>query len=436
MTDATTSGEMSTKLREVAERAKRDPSQRILALARLIDVSALKRAYHRIRKAAAVGVDGVTVGKYGEHLEDNLGRLHDRMKTGRYRHRPIRRVHIPKEDGRTRPIGISTVEDKIVQGALREVLEAVYEPSFLDCSYGFRPGRGAHDALRVLNREVRRGAMNYILEADIVSFFDNIDRTMLMEMLRERIADESLMRLVGKCLHVGILDGDEYSEPEVGTTQGSVLSPLLGNIYLHNILDMWFERVVKPRLRGNGTLIRYADDFIIGIEHEEDAKRVEVALRGRMARFGLTLHPTKTRSLTFRRPLDGNGKETGTFDFLGFTLYWQRTRRGGWRMGCKTRRARQARAIKSAYDWCRRHRHWPVKAQHAALRRKLKGHFNYFGVSGNGRSVARVSYWVVMGWWKWLRRRSQRARMNWQRFQRLLQAHPLPTARVMVSIWE
>lgn len=436
MTGATTPEGMSPKLLEVAERAKGDPSERILALARFIDVPALARAYRRLRTRAAVGVDGVTVEQYGERLEENLEALHKRMKAGRYRHQPIRRIHIPKEGGKTRPIGVSTVEDKIVQGALREVLEAVYEPTFSEGSYGFRPGRGAHDALRTLNREVRRGTVRYVLEADIVSFFDSIDRTMLMEMLRERIADESLMKLVGKCLHVGVLDGEEYSEPDEGTAQGSVLSPLLGNIYLHHVLDSWIERTVKPRLRGRLVLIRFADDFIIGLEHEDDAARVEKALRGRMARYGLTLHPEKTRTLTFRPPGSGGTKGSDTFDFLGFTIFWQKTKRGAWRMACKTRRARRTRAIKSAYDWCRRHRHWPIKAQHAALSRKLRGHFNYFGVNGNSRALASVLYWVIIGWWKWLRRRSQRARMPWPRFAKLLERFPLPAAQVRVRIWE
>jgi RNA-directed DNA polymerase len=435
MAGATTLENMSPKLLEVAERAKRDPSERILALARFIDVPALARAYRRLRKRAAAGVDGVTVEQYGERLEENLEALHKRMKAGRYRHQPIRRVHIPKEGGKTRPIGISTVEDKIVQGALREVLEAVYEPIFIEGSYGFRPGRGAHDALRTLNREVRRGTVRYVLEADIVSFFDSIDRAMLMEMLRERIADESLMRLVGKCLRVGVLDGEEYSEPGEGTAQGSVLSPLLGNIYLHHVLDAWIESTVKPRLRGRIVLIRFADDFILGIEREDDAVRVEKALRGRMARYGLALHPGKTRNLTFRPPASGGTKGNGTFDFLGFTIFWQKTKRGSWRMACKTRRARRTRAIKSAYDWCRRHRHWPIKAQHAALSRKLRGHFNYFGVNGNSPALGNVLYWVVIGWWKWLRRRSQRARMPWSRFAKLLERYPLPAARVRVRIW-
>jgi len=270
---------------------KRDPEVRLTSLAHLLDEDALGRAFGRLRKDAAVGVDGVTKEEYGQELERNLRSLHERLRSKRYRHLPTRRVHIPKEKGKTRPIGISSIEDKVVQGALREVLEAVYEVVFRDCSYGFRPGRSAHGALRTLNRALARGEGNWILEADIQTFFDSIDRKMLSEMLRERIADPSLLRLVGKCLHVGVLDGEEYSEPDVGTVQGSVLSPLLGNVYLHHVLDLWFERDVLPRMRGKAHLIRYADDFVIAFEREDDAKRVERVLGRRFERFGLKLHP-------------------------------------------------------------------------------------------------------------------------------------------------
>jgi RNA-directed DNA polymerase len=368
MNDATTSGQVSPGLLKVAERAKRHPEQRILALAHLIDEPALERAYRSLRRDAAVGVDGVTVEQYGERLAENLQTLRARMRAGQYRHQPIRRVHIPKENGTSRPIGISTVEDKIVQGALRDVLEAIYEQDFLDCSYGFRPRRSAHDAIRQLNDVMYRGDANYIIEADIVSFFDSIDRKMLMEMIRGRIADESLMRLVGKCLHVGVLDGERYLEPDEGTAQGSSLSPLLGNVYLHHVLDVWLEREVQPQLRGRSALVRYADDFVLAFDHADDAQRVWGVLEQRFKSFGLTLHPKKTRSFSFQAPRDGGGSGGATFDFLGFTLHWQRARKPGtWRVAFRTRGARLRRAIKAATEWCRRHRHDAVKEQHLAL---------------------------------------------------------------------
>lgn len=436
MSDATTSSSKSPGLVKVAERAKRHPEQRILALAHLIDEPALERAYRRLRRDAAVGVDGVTLAQYGGQLAANLQALRARMKAGQYRHQPIRRVNIPKENGATRPIGVSTVEDKIVQGALREVLEAVYEQDFMDCSYGFRPGRSAHDAIRRLDEVVMRGHANYIVEADIVSFFDNIDRKMLMEMLRSRIADERLMRLVGKCLHVGVLDGERVLEPSEGTAQGSSLSPLLGNVYLHHVLDVWFEREVRPRLRGSAVLVRYADDFVLCFEHADDATYVWSILDERFKTFGLTLHPKKTRSFAFRPPRQGGEGGGATFDFLGFTLHWQRTRSGTWRVAFRTRAARLGRASNAAAAWCRRHRHDPVKEQHRALTRKLVGHYNYFGVNGNIRALRNLLNAVTRTWKKWLNRRSQRARMSWKRFKELLGAHPLPVPTIRVQIWK
>lgn len=432
---AATPPQMSPGLLKVAERAKRHPEVKMLALAHHIDEPALERAYRRLRRGAAVGVDEVTVEKYGERLAENLQALRARMKAGQYRHQPIRRVNIPKDNGTTRPIGISTVEDKIVQGALRDVLEAIYEQDFLDCSYGFRPGRSAHDAIRALKGVVDRGEANYFVEADIVSFFDSIDRKVLMEMLRGRIADEKLMRLVGKCLHVGVLDGERILEPDEGTAQGSSLSPLLGNIYLHYVLDVWFQREIQPQLRGRSALVRYADDFVLCFQFEEDAEQVWKILGKRFEQYSLALHPKKTRCFSFRPPRDGDDSGGATFDFLGFTSYWRRTRSGQTRMAFRTRGARLRRAINAATEWCRRHRHDPVGEQHLALTRKLKGHYNYFGVNGNIHALHELRYWVTRAWRSWLDRRSQRARMTWKRFRELLTRYPLPAPRIRVQIW-
>jgi RNA-directed DNA polymerase len=437
MTATKMADDMSPGLLKVMERAKRDPTGQLLSLAHLIDPSALERAYGRIRKDAAVGVDGITKEQYGTNLEENLRELHQRMKEMNWRHKPIRRVHIPKEKGKTRPIGISCMEDKIVQQALREILEIVYEPVFREVSYGFRPGRGAHDTLRTLNESLARGEISWILEADIQSFFDSIDRKILMEMLQERVADGKFLRLVGKCLHVGVLEGEEFSEPDVGTVQGSVLSPVLGNIYLHHVLDVWHEREVCPRLRGKTLLVRYADDFVIGFEREDDARRVMEVLGRRFERFGLKLHPDKTRLLPFQRPDQGQGGGKGpvTFDFLGFTVYWRRTRQGKWMPALKTRTARLRRAIQAAKDWCCRYRHQLVKEQLATLTRKLRGHYNYFGVNGNLRSLREVWWQTRRAWRHWLNRRSQNAHMTWQRFLALERRYALPVPRIRVQIW-
>ena len=435
MSDAETSRTMSPGLMKVAERAKRHPDKQMLSLAHHIDEATLERVYRRLRRDAAVGVDGITVEHYGEQLAANLQALRARMKAGQYRHQPIRRVNIPKENGTSRPIGISTVEDKIVQGAVRDVLEAIYEQDFFDSSYGFRPGRSAHDAIRELNRVITRGSANYIVEADIVSFFDSIDRTKLMEMLRDRIADETLMRLVGKCLNVGILDGERYLEANEGTAQGSSLSPLLGNVYLHHVLDVWYERVVRPRLKGRSALIRYADDFVLCFELADDAQQVWSVLEQRFGDFGLALHPKKTRSFRFQPPRDGDGKGSASFDFLGFTVHWQRGVTGTWRVALRTRKARIGRALQAVSDWCRRHRHKSIEEQRLALTRKLNGHYNYFGVNGNSKALSRLYCEVQRIWRTWLNRRSQRARMTWKRFDELRRAHPLPLPQIRVRIW-
>ncbi len=329
------------------------------------------------------------------------------------------------------------MEDKIVQGALKEILEAVFEPAFLESSYGFRPNRSCHDAIRSLNRIAYQSDVNWVLEADIVSFFDGINRKMLVEMLQKRVLDGSLLRLVGKCLHVGVLDGEEFSEPDEGTAQGSIISPLFGNVYLHYALDLWFEQDVRPRLKGKAHLIRYADDFLIAFERQDDAEQVQAVLGQRMEQFGLTLHPDKTRLLPFRRPprTQQSGKGPSTFDFLGFTCYWKRTRSGRWEVAFRTRTARLRRAIQVVYDYCRRNRHLPMKEQHASLRSRLQGHINYFGVNGNAASLAAFVDHCTRAWYKWLRRRSQRARLEWERFKDLLRDFPLPEPKICVQIW-
>ena len=437
MVGSSRSSPMSPKLLAVAERARREPEGKFHSLAHLVDEEALSRAFYRLRRKAAVGVDGVDKDAYGQDLQENLRDLHERLRGKKYRHQPIRRVYIPKDDGRRRPLGISTVEDKIVQGALKEVLEAVYEQDFMDSSYGFRPGRSAHDALRSLNQAAYMGEISCILEADIQSFFDSIEHSKLQALISERVPDGSIRRLVGKCLKVGILEGEEWETPDRGAPQGSALSPLLGNIYLHHVLDRWFENEVKPRLRGRALLVRYADDFAIAFEEPGDAERVMDVLPRRMERFGLTLHPEKTRIVPFRRPprSQKRGKGPRTFDFLGFTLYWRRTRGGRWQLAFKTRRARLERAIQRVHDFCRRHRHRSVPEQHKGLTRRLRGHYNYFGVNGNIRSLRILAYTAERAWFQWLRRRSQRSRLTRTRYRDLLEDYPILRPRIVVQVW-
>jgi group II intron reverse transcriptase/maturase len=438
MKEAKTFDGMSPGLLRVMDRARRNPNERQFSLAYLIDVEALRRSYGRLKSKSAVGVDGVTKEQYGQDLDRNLNNLHERMKVMKYRPQPIRRVHIPKDKNQTRPIGISCLEDKVVQGALTEILGAIYEQEFIDGSYGFRPKRSTHDALRALYNAAGQGEANVILEADVKSFFDKVHRRTMTKMLEERIADKSFMRLVGKCLHVGVLDGKVFTRPDEGTVQGSIISPMLGNIYLHNVLDKWFQQQVKPRLEGKCKLIRYCDDFVIGFEHMADAKRVMNVIGKRFEKYHLSLHPEKTRLIDFRRPSinQKGGKGPGTFDFLGFTVYWRRNRNGaGWHVASKTQRSRLTRAIANAYAYCRQQRHMPVPVQHAALVSRIRGHLVYFGVNDNDKCLYALVYWATKAWYKWLNRRSQRSRLNWKRFQDLLKDYPLPQPRVYVNLW-
>jgi group II intron reverse transcriptase/maturase len=395
----------------------------------------LREAYRRTRKDGAVGVDHQTAEQYAEDLEENLQSLLDRAKSGRYRAPAVRRVHIPKgTTGQTRPIGIPTFEDKILQRAVRMVLEAVYEQEFLACSYGFRPGRSGHQALEDLWKGCMAMGGGWVLELDLRSFFDTLDHGQLRGVLRQRVQDGVLLRLIGKWLNAGVLEEGQVTYPEAGTPQGGVISPLLSNIFLHRVLDEWFERVVRPRLRGRAMLLRYADDVLMVFACAEDARRVWRVLPQRLARFGLALHPEKTRLVPFART-GQDADRPGTFNFLGFTHFWARSRRGNWVVKRKTARDRFRRAVKAVALWCRLHRHAPLHTQQEALARKLHGHYAYYGITGNAWWLARFRTEVVRVWRKWLRRRSWRTRLSWDEFREILARYSLPPARAMHSIY-
>lgn len=425
--------EVSTGLQRVAELSRKAPKWVWTTLAHHITVGLLREAYRRTRKDGAVGVDGQTAKEYEQRLEENLTGLLNRLKSGTYQAPPVRRVYIPKGDGKkTRPIGIPTFEDKVLQRAVAMVLEAVYEQDFLGCSYGFRPGRNAHQALARLQQELMRGQESWVLEIDIEKFFDSLDHGQLRRFLDQRVRDGVLRRAIDKWLKAGVMEGEEYIRPEEGTPQGGVISPLLANIFLHDVLDKWFLQEVKPRLRGAACLIRYADDAVMVFTEERDARRVLEVLPLRFAKYGLRLHPEKTRLIRFRRPgkggpEDGGGPSAiGTFDFLGFTHYWGKTKGGKWMVKRKTGRDRLRRALRQIYDWCRRNRHESVREQHRGLERKLRGHYQYYAIPGNRRALFCLRTAVARMWRKWLDRRSQRRRMFWDRFQLLLKRYPLP----------
>lgn len=435
MTETSGSEIISTKLEQIANMAKAMPGVAITTLAHHIDVDWMREAYRRTRKNGALGVDGQGAAQYAKALEVNLRSLLDRAKSGTYQAPPVRRVHIPKGDGtQTRPIGIPTFEDKVLQRAVAMAVEAVYEPSFLDVSYGFRPGRSALQACQALQNAAVRMGGGWVLEVDIKKFFDTIEHGHLQKILRQRIRDGVLLRLIGKWLNAGVLEGTALSYPELGTPQGGVISPLLANIYLHEVLDEWFVRDVQPRLRDSAVLIRYADDFVILFARKDDAMRVFDVLPKRFGKYGLTLHPDKTRLVPFRRPdrAAGMGEdEPGAFDLLGFTHHWARSRKGKWIVKQRTAKDRFSRTLRRFREWCRDHRHAPVKAQHLTLVQKLNGHYAYFGITSNYDALARLWHEVIAIWRTWLSRRSRKAYVSWDAMGRLLERFPLPQPRIV-----
>ena len=433
---------VSTRQGRTAALARQAPQMGFTSLNHHIDLAWLREAYQRTRKDGAVGVDGQTAADYEANLEANLQSLLDRAKSGTYRAPPVRRVHIPKgTGGDTRPIGIPTFEDKVLQRAVVMVLEAIYEQDFYDGSYGFRPGRSAHQALDALWQQTMQMGGGWILEVDIRKFFDTLDHAHLRELLQRRVRDGVLLRLIGKWLNAGVLEDGAISYPEAGSPQGGVVSPALSNVYLHYVLDDWFERDVRPCLKGRAFLIRYADDFVMGFSCEEDAKRVMEVLPKRFGKYGLTLHPDKTRLVPFRRPSrhpprDDPGSEwpPGTFDLLGFTHYWGRSRQGNWVVKRKTARSRLTRAIHAIAQWCRLNRHRPVAEQHQTLSQKLRGHFAYYGITGNAVCLSRFRHEVAGIWRKWLGRRKRGGPPPWERFAALLKRYPLPAAVTVHSV--
>jgi group II intron reverse transcriptase/maturase len=437
MSETLRSISISTKLERVAKLAKSAPDMPLTTLAHHIDVEWLREAHRRTRKDGALGIDGQSAEQYAAALEDNLRSLLQRAKSGMYRAPAVRRVHIPKGKGETRPLGIPTFEDKVLQRAVVMLLEAVYEQDFLDCSYGFRPNRSAHQALDALHNAATWTAGGWVIELDIRKYFESIDHGRLREVLRRRVRDGVILRLIGKWLNAGVMEDGALRRSDAGTPQGGVISPLLANIFLHDVLDVWFEQQVKPRLRGRAKLVRYADDAVILFEFEDDASRVMEVLPKRFAQYGLTLHPDKTRRLPFKRPDrsrprrdddDGNGPPVGplSFDFLGFTIHWGKSLAGKWVVRERTAKDRFRKGLQSISEWCRLHRHAPLEVQRRVLGAKLRGHYGYFGRRGNRGRLWLFLRDAVRAWWRGLRRRSQRG-LSWTAMYRLLQRYPLPT---------
>jgi len=420
-----------TQQRRIAWLAAESPQMAFTSLNHYLDIDWLREAFGRTRKDGAPGIDGRSWADYEANLEENLQPLLDRAKNGTYYAPPVRRVHIPKGGSttETRPIGIPTIEDKVLQRAVAMILEAVYRWDFHQCSYGFRRGRSAHQALSELRNQAMVMGIKWIFEVDIRKFFDTLDHRHLRELLQLRVRDGVILRLIGKWLQAGVLEEGMLTHPDAGTPQGGVISPLLANVYLHYVLDRWFHQDVLPRLQGRAILIRYADDFVIGFTEEQDARRVWEVLPKRFGKYGLAIHPEKTRLVPFHKP---RGPEQpsghdgpGTFDFLGFTHYWARSRKGYWVIKQKTASSRFTRAVQAISIWCQRNRHLPIAEQHRALCQKLRGHFNYYGITGNSIRLARFRHEVTGLWCKWLRRRNNK-QPPWSWFQRIMERYPLP----------
>jgi group II intron reverse transcriptase/maturase len=435
---------VSTRQQRIAELARQNKQMAFTSLNHHLNLSWLLEAFWSTRKDGAPGVDGQTFEDYYADLVANLRSLLDRAKSGTYRAPPVRRVHIPKgsDPKETRPIGIPTLEDKILQRAVVMVLEPIYEQDFYNCSYGFRPGRSAHMALEDLWQQAMGLDGGWVLEVDIRKFFDTLDKTHLREMLKRRVRDGVLLRLIGKWLNAGVWEEGAVMYPTTGSPQGGVISPLLANIYLHYVLDDWWFNQVMPCLKGRAFLIRYADDFVIGFEYEEDAVRVMEVLPKRFGKYGLTIHPDKTRLVPFgrprQRPVRGGTEPSGrpgTFDFLGFTHYWGKSRKGNAVIKRRTAASRIRRFAKAIAGWCRKNRHRPIKEQHQTLSQKLRGHDNYYGLTGNYSMLNRVRAIVARVWRKWLDRRNWKGRFGWADLWGLLERLPLPAAQVVHSVY-
>ncbi len=433
---------MKAKLNLIAEKAKRDKRLKFTSLIHHINEDNLVQCFSELKKDKASGIDGVTVEEYGRNLEWNIFNLVEKLRTKSYRPQPVRRVYIPKagKKDEKRGLGIPTVEDKLVQLMLKKILEAIYETDFVDFSHGFRPERSCITAIKELNEEVMTRPINVIVEVDIRKFFDTVNHYWMLRCLEERITDPNLLWLVRKFLTAGVVEEGEYHASEQGAPQGGVVSPVLANIYLHYVLDIWFEKSFKPTTKGHMKMIRYCDDFVACCESERDAKEFLKALEDRFSKFGLTLSPEKTKIIKFGRNAWQRWKKAGekpaTFSFLGFTHYVATSRRGNFMIGHKTSKENLNRKLKEIKEWIKNVRNLAtVKAWWPILKAKLTGHYNYFGISGNMRCLRQFYNRVINAVFKWINRRSQRKSMTWEMYLQYLQWNPLPTPRIFHQLY-
>lgn len=435
------SGKTWSKLSLISEHARRDPHFRFTSLAHLLDVEFLRDCHNSLNRNKAVGVDNVSWKEYDSNLEENLANLVDRLKRKAYKPIPARRVYIPKNETETRPLGISAHENKVVERGIAWILESIYEEDFLDCSYGFRPKRSCHQALKQLSDLINGQPVNHVNESDILGFFDNVEQERLLKFLRIRIADKSLLTLISKFLKAGYVDDALLVRSEKGTPQGSILSPILANVFLHYVLDTWFDSIVKSHVRGFCEIVRYADDFVCVVQYADDAERIERALKNRFEKYGLTIHPEKSRNISFGRFERENAarqnRKPNTFDFLGFTHYCDKTRRGKFKVGRKTSRKKFVKRCKEMNAWLKAVRN-KVKTKEwwKTLRSKLRGHYQYYGISENYKGVSDFHKFTLKMTRKWLNRRSQKKKMSWDKFNQYLKRYPLPEPKIVHSFYK
>ncbi len=429
-----------TKLALISQRARKEPKFQFTSLAHLLNEEFLKECYYSLGRDRASGIDGVSWKEYGEHLDENLKVLVGRMKAKRYKPQPVKRVYIPKNEHEKRPLGLPALEDKIVQKGISRILEAIYEADFLDCSYGFRPRRDCHQALNAVDKIIMRKPINYVIEADIKGYFDNVSHDWMMKFLQVRINDSSFLLLIRRFLKAGYFEAGKVVSTEHGTPQGGNLSPALSNIFLHYVLDLWFAKKVIPQVSGACQMVRYADDFICMVQHTEEAQRITEALRKRFAKFDLELHPEKTRVISFgrfeRERASREKRRPNTFDFLGFNHYCGKNRKGKFILFRKTSNKKFRIKCKEMNNWLRRIRNykktrewWPV------LQAKLRGHYQYYGVSGNMPSLNKFHNLTKRMVLKWLNRRRQRKSFNWESFREYRKYYPLPKPRIVHNLY-
>lgn len=428
---------ISTKLQRIANQVRNYPDMVFNNLYHLIDLEFLQEAYRQSNKRSGAGVDKIKAKDYAVNLIPNLQDLHQRLKENRYVAPPVERVWIDKEGGKKRPIGKPCFEDKIVQRAVVMILEAIYNQVFYDFSHGFRKGHSQHQALHELRELCRQMNVGWIVDADVSGFFDNISHSLLQYLVKQKINDGGILRLIGKWLHAGVIEAGTLSYPESGTPQGGVASPMLANIFLHYVLDDWFIKEVRPRMKGRCFIIRFADDFIIGCELEEDALRVMNVIPKRFSRFSLTIHPEKTVLVRFKKPskVVNKDNENCTFDFLGFTHYWAKTQRGFWVIKRKTIGKRLRRFMKSIWQWCKDKRHEPLHEQFLVLSSKLRGYYQYYGIRCNFKALETVFEFTLKAWRYWLSRRSRKGFISIKKFTvSILSKFSLPKPRIVHNI--